>query len=280
MSLSIDTIAVISIVRLEDELREEHLNHEASKSALHSERYYHEESKKHNECLWIITKRIQDLYSKEDRQVVDEECNTRKMQFEIADLMIDNEEKRRLIQSLQTELKDRSQGGICYEKELEHRRTMFEAALAETGKRISELEGSLQEAQASQALLMRRKSTVRKYLRIDTMVRRTVAPSFRGGVKDGNAAKMFLNASLRGQIYHVPQQPCNTDIQKGYGFISEKNASGVEKWDDGFVWGEVVRQSEDESCKDFKIHVTADGVLRKMWTFEVNGVKHLVVSYY
>jgi hypothetical protein len=154
--------------KLEDELREERLNHEASKSALHSERYYHDESKKHNECLWVITKRIQELYSGESKHVGIEECCIRKMQFEIADLLIDNEEKQRLIESLRTELKDKSQGALCYEKEMEHRKNTFEAALADKDKQILELESSLQQAQVGQALLMRRKSTVRKVKREST----------------------------------------------------------------------------------------------------------------
>jgi hypothetical protein len=142
-------------------LSEERPNREALKLALRSERYYYEESKKYTECLWIIT-RIQDLYSKESKQVDAEECSVQKIQFEIADFLIDNEEKQRLIESLQTELKGRGQGPPCCEKELEHRRIVFEAALAEKDRRISKLEGSLQEAQASQALPIRRKSTVQK----------------------------------------------------------------------------------------------------------------------
>jgi hypothetical protein len=148
--------------RLEKELHEERLEHQASKSALRFEQYCHEETKKHEECIWNITKRIQDLYSKESKQVGDEECSIRKMQFEIADLLIDNEEKQRLIESLQTELKGKSQDTLRCGEKLEHRKAVFEEVLAIKDRQISELEGSLKEAQANQALLIRRKSTVRK----------------------------------------------------------------------------------------------------------------------
>ena len=148
--------------KLEKELHEERLEHQASKSTLHFEQYCHGETKKHVECIWTTAKRIQDLYSKESKPVGDEECSLRKMQFEVADLLIDSEEKQRLIVSLQTELKGKSQGVLCCEKEMEHRKTMFKAVLAEKDKRISELEGSLQEAQVNKALLIKRGSTVRK----------------------------------------------------------------------------------------------------------------------
>ncbi|KAI9782252.1 MAG: hypothetical protein M1839_005366 [Geoglossum umbratile] len=118
------------------------------------------------------------------------------------------------------------------------------------------------------------------------MTQKKVAPSHVGEVKDGGIAKQLLNASLKGKIRHISRQPRNTDIQKGHVFISEENASGVKEWNDGFVWREImpseVESSEDKSYKDFKIHATAgiDGDLhRKMWTFQVNGLRHLVVAY-
>ncbi|KAI9776075.1 MAG: hypothetical protein M1839_000588 [Geoglossum umbratile] len=119
------------------------------------------------------------------------------------------------------------------------------------------------------------------------MIQKKVAPSFVGEVKDGDFAKKLLNDSLKGKIPHVPQQPRNIDIQKGYVFISEENASGVKEWEDGFVWREVklseVEPPEDKSYKDFKIHATAGidrGLYRKMWIFEVDRFRHFVVVYY
>ncbi|KAI9766686.1 MAG: hypothetical protein M1840_006330 [Geoglossum simile] len=115
---------------------------------------------------------------------------------------------------------------------------------------------------------------------MDTMIWNKVAPSFVGEVPDRDFAEKLLNDSLKGKIPHVPRQPRGcTDIQKGNVFISEENASGVKEWDDGFVWCEV------KSSGGFKVYVTDGidgidgGLCRKITTFKVNGLIHLVAYY-
>ncbi|KAI9776888.1 MAG: hypothetical protein M1839_009336 [Geoglossum umbratile] len=131
----------------ERELHKERLEHQASKMALSFERDCHEGTKKHVEFIWTTTKRIRDLCNGENMHTDASDCGIRKMEFEMADLMIDNEAKQRLIEELRYELRGRGQAGLFCEQEMKHRRTVFEEALAAKDRRISELEGLLQETQ-------------------------------------------------------------------------------------------------------------------------------------
>ncbi|KAI9773386.1 MAG: hypothetical protein M1840_007601 [Geoglossum simile] len=101
-----------------------------------------------------------------------------------------------------------------------------------------------------------------------------ITPSFVGEVNTTDIARGLLSDCLKGEKHHVPWQPRNTEIQKGHVFISEKNASGIEEWDDGFTWCEV------ELSEDFKIHFNDDDLYRKTWIFKVDGLVHMVISYY
>jgi Gti1/Pac2 family len=102
----------------------------------------------------------------------------------------------------------------------------------------------------------------------------SIAPSFVGEVNTTEMARELLEDCLKGEKHHIPRQPRNTEIQKGHVFVSEENSSGIKEWDDGFVWDAV------ESPADFKAHVNDEGLYRNIWVFEVEGLKHQVVSYY
>jgi hypothetical protein len=69
----------------------------------------------------------------------------------------------------------------------------------------------------------------------------TVAPTFTvDRVTSTDSAMRLLESCLNGKFHHVPWQPCQTDIKKGYVFISGENASGVKEWEDGLTWQAVI----------------------------------------